>query len=63
MGLHLNFCFYLEYFQSTFAGVWNYEATVITRVSRWPQETVQISKNVYRSSNNDHSVWPNEFKK
>lgn len=47
---HLNFCFYIEVFQSTFAGILNCEATVITTVFRLPQETVQINKNVYRST-------------
>lgn len=50
MDLHLNFCFYFEYFQSTFAGVLNCEADLVTVASRWPQEIVEISENVYRSS-------------
>jgi hypothetical protein len=39
VSLHLNFCFNFEFFQITFAGILHYEATVITIVSRLPQET------------------------
>lgn len=45
--LHLNFCFYFEVFQSTYQEFYNCEATIITVVSRLPQATVQISKDVY----------------
>lgn len=48
--VHLNFCSYFEVFQSTFVEILNCKATVLTIVSRLPQETVQINKNVYRST-------------
>lgn len=37
--VHLNFCSYFEVFQSTFVEILNCEATVLTIVSRLPQET------------------------
>lgn len=47
----LNFLLLFGIFESTFAGVLNCEANLVTmKTSRWPQEIVQISENVYRVS-------------